>query len=149
MNSNPQEQLVIKTSRFGELTIPGDKVLDMPQGMVGFPQQHRWVMLKHGENSPFQWLQSVDAPELAFVLVTPLVFDPKYHFELGKTETALLKVDDPGQLQVWVVVNIPHGQPKAMTGNLKAPVVINLANRMAAQVILEADYSLRQALSGS
>lgn len=149
MTSHPQTPVIVPTSRFGEISVPLEKIIEMPQGMVGFPQHRRWAMLQHGESSPFQWLQSLDSPELAFVLVNPLIFDPKYQFELGKAETNLLKVDDPGQLQVWVVVSIPHGQPKKMTGNLKAPVVINLANRLAAQVILEADYSLRQPLVSS
>ncbi|MCB2184833.1 MAG: flagellar assembly protein FliW [Deltaproteobacteria bacterium] len=142
------ENLVIQTTRFGQISVPQANILCMPQGMIGFPERRRFALLRHRDKSPFQWLQCVDQPDLAFVVVTPLVFDPKYEFKLGQAETNLLEVADPSQIQVWVVVNIPHGHPEKMTGNLKAPVVINLANNLAAQVILDDQrYGLRHTLA--
>lgn len=145
--SSPQQELTIETSRFGQITVAADKVITLPQGMVGFPQQRRYVLLQHRPGSPLHWLQSLDRGDLAFVVVTPLLFDPQYKLALGRTETEMLKVEDPAQIQVWVVVTIPHGHPEQMTGNLRAPLVINLANRLGTQVILEdPSYSLRKPL---
>jgi flagellar assembly factor FliW len=45
------------------------------------------------------------------------------------------------------VVTIPHGSPENMTANLKAPVAVNLSNRIMAQIILEnSDYPLKKAI---
>lgn len=84
---------------------------------------------------------------MAFVVANPLVFDLKYQISLSNNDTRLLQVKDVKDIQVWAVVTIPHGQPDKMTANLKAPVVVNLANRLGAQIILEnPDYSVRHLL---
>ncbi len=136
-DSETQAMITVSTSRFGQIEVPAEQVITMPHGMVGFPQLSRYVLLKHREGSPFHWLQSLEEPSLAFVVMNPLIFDAGYEFTLGQTETKLLEVSDPRQIQVWVVVTIPHGAPERMTANLKAPVVVNLDTSLAAQVILE------------
>lgn len=135
--TNSPEPFVAQTSRFGEVQVDPQRVITMPQGMVGFPRATRYVLLQHRADSPLHWLQSLDQPDLAFVVVNPLMFDHQYQLVLGRTETELLKVKDPAQVQAWVVVTIPQGHPEKMTANMKAPVVVNLANRYAAQVILD------------
>ncbi len=148
--SDAQTKLTVKSSRFGEVEVPADRVITLPQGMIGFPQLRRYVLIRHREDSPFFWLQSLEASELAFVVVNPLIFDPQYKFTLSNAETKLLAVEDPSQIQVWVVVTIPAGKPDQMTANLKAPLVINLANRQAAQIILDdAKYSVQHPLASS
>jgi flagellar assembly factor FliW len=139
----------IQTSRFGELEATPEQIVDLPLGMVGFPCLRRYILFQHKPNSPFFWLQSLDRPDLAFVLVTPLLVEPGYQITISGNERTLLDVKDPGQIQVWSVVTIPHGAPDNMTANLKAPVVLNLENRLMAQIILESDqYPLKKAIKG-
>ena len=58
-------------------------VLDilMP-GLNGFEQLHRYALLID-DDSPVEWLQSVEQPQLAFALLEPFVFYPDYGFELA------------------------------------------------------------------
>lgn len=65
------------------------------------------------------------------------MFDPQYQLALGGAEAKILQVTDPKDIQVWVVVTAPQGHPDQITANLKAPVVINLAARLGAQIILD------------
>ncbi len=142
-----QATLKVQTARFGEIEAPEARVLALPLGMVGFPRLNRYVILEHRPGSPFHWLQSLDRPELAFVIMDPLVFDPQYQLVLGDNETKLLQVGDPRHIRVWVVVTIPQGSPEGMTANFKAPLVINAQKRLAAQIILEDPrWSVRQPL---
>jgi flagellar assembly factor FliW len=142
-----QADVKVQTSRFGEIEVQANKVITLPHGMVGFPRLNRYVLLEHRPGSPFHWLQSVDRPDLAFVITDPLLFDPTYQLTLGDNEANLLQVTDPRDVQIWVVVSIPQGSPEGMTANFKAPLVINLKNRLAAQIILEDPrWSLRQPL---
>jgi len=144
-NSPGQASVKVQTSRFGEIEVPAERLITLPMGMVGFPQLTRYVILEHRPGSLFHWLQCLDRPDLAFVIMDPLVFDPAYQLVLGGNEAKLLQVDDPRQVQVWVVVTIPQGTPEGMTANFKAPLVMNLQNRLAAQIILEDPrWSLRQ-----
>ena len=146
--TNAQDMVKVSSTRFGEMEIPADRVITLPQGMIGFPNLKRYVLIRHRDDSPFFWLQAMEAAELAFVMVNPLLFDAQYKFTLGNAETKLLAVEDPAQIQVWVVVTIPAGKPDQMTANLKAPLVINTANRQGAQIILDdAKYSVRHPLA--
>lgn len=145
--SNQQELISIETTRFGKISVPFDKVITLPHGMVGFPAYRRYALLRHREDSPFYWLQSMDRPELAFAVVSPLIFDRQYQVTLGNTETMLLQVQNAKDIQLWVVVTIPRGRPDHMTANLKAPVVINLNTNLGAQIIMDdPNYDVRQAL---
>lgn len=141
------EPVTASTSRFGEIQVPFEKVITLPHGMVGFSKLRRYALLQHSDNSPFNWLQSLDEPDLAFAVVSPFIFDRGYQITLGKVEANLLQVSDVSQVQLWVVVTIPHGKPQEMTANLKAPLVINLKTNLGAQIILDDPrYDVRQKL---
>ncbi|MBI4798794.1 MAG: flagellar assembly protein FliW [Desulfarculus sp.] len=142
-----QASLTMETTRFGQIEVPDERVITLPHGMVGFPRLTRYVILEHRPGSPFHWLQSLDRGDLAFVIMDPLVFDPHYQLALGDNDAKLLQVGDVRHIQVWVVVTIPQGTPENMTANFKAPLVINLQSRLAAQIILEDPrWSVRQSL---
>lgn len=136
----------INTSRFGEIEVENDSIVTMPRGMLGFSEIKRYVLVKHDENSPFIWYQAVDEPALAFVITDPFAFFPDY--EVGLTEEDLdeLGCRDISDLAVFVVVVIPENAEQ-MTANLKGPIVINTANRIARQVVLADErYSSNQSL---
>ncbi len=128
----------ITTTRFGTISIRKDKIINMPSGMLGFPDQKRFVVLQHKENSPFFWYQSVDDPTLAFVITNPFLFKPDYKIDLENILKELSwngneKNDD---LELYIVVNIPKGPPHKMTGNLIGPILINNKTRQAAQIVI-------------
>jgi flagellar assembly factor FliW len=141
------DNIKVNTSRFGELEVSPAQIVHMPLGMVGFPSLNRYILFPHKAESPFFWLQSLDRPDLAFVLINPLMVEANYQITLSGSDRKLLDIKDPNQIQVWTVVTIPHGAPDSMTANLKAPVVLNLENRLMAQIILESDdYPLKKVL---
>ena len=51
-----------------------EKIINMPDGIPGFRQQKRYVLLEKKETSPFYLFQCVDDPNLAFVVMDPLRF---------------------------------------------------------------------------
>ena len=132
----------IQTSRFGEIQVDAESVLSMPGGLIGFPKQESYVLIRHSQDSPFYWLQAVDDPELAFVIVDPAVFRPDYSVSFSPGLLRLMKADSPDELSIFVIVTIPQGRPEEMTANLLGPVAINTATRMARQLVLdEKNYS--------
>ena len=128
----------IKTTRFGTISVEKDKIIDMPFGMLGFPDKKKFVILQHQENSPFLWYQSVDDPTLAFVITNPFLFKPDYEINL---EGALKEMSWNGDgendnLEIYIVVNIPKGLPHKMTGNLIGPILINNKVHQAVQIVI-------------
>ncbi len=143
MTSNPQKtpaepaSVPINSRRFGLISVREDQIIILNPGLLGFSRFHRYVLIEHQEESPFLWLQSVDNPDLAFVVIDPLHIVPGYQpvplTEIMKDLEAE-KLDD---LKVFVILTIPPGQPEEMTANLMGPVVINLKNRRGRQLIIE------------
>ena len=61
----------IKTIRFGEIDIPEEEFILMKGSILGFERLSRFVLLIQDEKTPLWWLQAVDDPAVAFVVVNP------------------------------------------------------------------------------
>jgi flagellar assembly factor FliW len=144
----------IKTTRFGTIHLNDTQVIQMPDGMLGFPDSKRFVIIQNKENSPFFWYQSLDDPDLAFVITNPNDFVPTYQPDIDKHLESVSWIDLNKvfkQAACYVVVNIPRGAPEEMTANFMGPVVVDTKCRMAVQLVLsDAAYSHKtRLLSGS
>lgn len=128
----------IDTTRFGEIAIQADEIINMPFGMPGFSDQKQFVLLEHKKDSPFQWYQSIQDPSLAFVITDPFLFKPDYAVDMHKIlkELSWDRDVDEDQLKLYVIVNIPPGSPENTTANFIGPVLMNRATREAVQVII-------------
>ena len=127
------------TSRFGEIQVNEEKdIIVLPEGLIGFAQHKRFVLLEDPEQEPFLWFQSLDDPNLAFVLVDPLLFFPDYKVQVPKEDVALLGIEEPKDARVLVLVVVDE-DPAKITANLKGPVVLNPRDLNAKQVVLMDD----------
>jgi flagellar assembly factor FliW len=133
----------VNTTRFGTINTTEDKIIHMPLGMLGFPENKRFIMFRHKENSPFFWYQSADDPALAFVITNPFIFVPDYEIDAEEAAKAMSWNNiSNSDIELYVVANIPKGKPEEMTANLIGPILINVKNHQAAQMIISnSDYS--------
>jgi len=127
--------LKIETTRFGEIEIEEEKIITMPLGLLGFPENKRFVVFQHKENSPFFWYQSLDDPGLAFVITNPILFKPDYQVNSEAVLRDMKWFDEPA-LDLFVIVTIPQGRPQDMTANLVGPILVNLDTQEAVQMII-------------
>lgn len=137
-----EQMISVESSRFGTLEVPASSIIEFPSGLIGFPSANRFVMFEH--KPPFSWLQSLDDPALAFVVVDGFQF-PNYEVKApyGSKEIDLREDDEFGLL---VIVTV-RSDPTLTTANLKAPLFVNVRNRKGIQVIFDdARYSTRFAL---
>lgn len=130
----------IKTKVFGEVTIDDDKIIDFPNGIVGFPDLVQFTLIHDEEKGrdSIHWLQSIQEPAFAMPVIDPLLVCPDYNPEV---EDELLK--NIGELQpeetlILVTVTVPKDLTK-MSVNLRGPIVINAAEKKATQVIVDGD----------
>ena len=68
----------IQSTRFGRLNVDDDRVMTFPNGLLGFPSYTRFALIQTGQENYFFWLQSVDEPNLAFVVTDPSLFFKDY-----------------------------------------------------------------------
>jgi flagellar assembly factor FliW len=129
--------MILSTAYFGELEVQEEQVIYFSHGVFAFEDQKRFVLVPCEDTDiPMAWLQSLDDPDLAFVVKNPFVFRPDYEFKIsGEVETEL-DIRNPSDVTVLVLLVIPDDVNK-MTANLLAPVVINVVSKKGRQVILE------------
>ncbi len=135
--------MIVKTGRFGQLTVGDDECIEIPGGLLGFPQLKKFCLVDPGDETLILWLQSVDQEEIAFPLLEPKIFKPDYTAKLSASELRELRLSSVSQSAVFSVLTIPEDISQ-MTANLKAPIVINLKEKVARQVVLqENEYQVK------
>ena len=73
----------LKTVNFGEIEINEEDVIIFPEGIPGFEDSKKYVLIGNESNEAvFFWLQSVDAPDLCFVVTDPFMVYDGYGVDL-------------------------------------------------------------------
>lgn len=126
----------IQTSRFGNITVGEDDVLQFPEGLLGFSDLDRFVLLDDPSDEIFAWLQSCDEPSIAFPILEPELFVENFKLGLNKSDLKLLNNETGEGLRPFCIITIPE-DPTMMTANLKAPIVINVAQKLGRQCVLQ------------
>jgi flagellar assembly factor FliW len=126
----------ISTDRFGDMEFSEESVLHVVGGLIGFPELHGYVLIQRPNDVPFYWLQSIDDPTLALVLLDPLIFKPDYRPTLPEgLKTELMA--EASEITLFSIVTIPQGRPQDMTANLLGPLAVCPASHRARQLVLD------------
>ncbi len=138
--------MLIKTKDFEYIEISEDDIITFPNGVYGFEDAKKFVILKNPENKWMMYLQSVENEDPRFILLDPYMIFEDYNPQLPEDAFDLLGTSEKSDLSFFVVAVVPENI-KDMTVNLKSPVVINFNKKSGAQVILEnKDYTVRTRL---
>ena len=122
----------LRSERFGNYDVPANRVLHFAAGLIGFPAARRFALLDSSRpESPFRCLVCLDLPELGFVVCDPLRLWPDYAADVPALPEAR-----PEDVAVLAIVTLPR-DPREMTANLLAPLVLDSRSRAGAQVVLD------------
>ena len=91
----------------GKIEVDEADMIMFPQGILGFEEYKRYTVVNQ-EDSMFAFLQSLDEPDLAFVVMYPELVDQSYSVILTKEQIALLEIDEPEDGEVYGIVTIPE-----------------------------------------
>jgi len=136
--------MLLHTKHFGQLEIDEEGIVDFPEGLPGFEYVKRFILLgKNDEDSPFQWLQGVDNPDVAFVVIDPIILKKDYVVDVPDEEVEFLNITDSDKVMIFCIVVVPEDISK-MTANLKAPVLINPENKKGKQIVTDnKEYNIK------
>lgn len=126
----------IKTVRFGEVEIEKERIFRFALPIIGFDELKDFVILDINKESFFKWLQSVEDPSLAFPIVSVFSMNIDYSIDLPDNVVETLKIQNVESLLVMNIASIPQENPQGTTINLLAPLIFNLDEQLAGQVIL-------------
>lgn len=135
-----------QSTRFGTFEVNDDTLLVFPSGILGFPEWSKYVLLDHDTEAPFKWLQCVEEPQLAFVILDPDFFKPDYQIEVSLDALIEIQKQDSDELSVVTILTIPSDDPTAVTANLRGPLVMNHRTRLCKQLVLSEDWPTRYPL---
>ena len=148
--------MVVKTKIFGEIEVDESRFITFEDGILGFPDLKRFMLIHDEESSGAQlisWMQSIDEPAFAMPVLDPLKVCSNYNPEV-EDELLISLGDVQGEdILVLTTVTVPPEIEK-MTANLRAPFIINANNLKACQIILEDEkylikYPIYEVLKGN
>jgi flagellar assembly factor FliW len=139
--------MMISSTRFGEVEVRDDAVLDFPDGLFGLPGT-QYALLGDAPDSPFFWLHSTQHDDVAVPVTNPWLFFDAYEVRVSDEDAARLELADPGDADILCVVRATE-RLEDFSVNLAAPVVLHTASRLGRQIINDAHgYAVREPLFG-
>lgn len=129
--------IIVESKYFGSLECAEDKVITFEHGLIAFEEAKRYILIENQDpENPLWWLQAVDRPELAFVVMNPFIFKPDYEFEISPADLEELGIEKQEDVVALVIVVVPEDVRK-MTANLLAPVIFNARLKKGKQIVLQ------------
>lgn len=129
--------MIIESKYFGELEFAEEKIITFTHGLIAFAQMKRFILIENQDSeNPLWWLQSIDEPELAFVVINPFAFKADYEFELSPEDVEELAIQSQEDIVILAIVVVPE-EVKKMTANLLAPVIFNARLKKGKQIVLQ------------
>lgn len=116
--------------------MPEFPAIELVQPLPGFPDQRRFALVQLDDDGVLCQLQSLEDPNLRFLVMSPVPFFPDYAPEVSDDVVADLRITSPEDVIVLLVLNAGESLDTT-TANLMAPVVVNTATLRARQVILD------------
>lgn len=142
---------VCQTKFHGAIPYEPQQVLQVPQGLFGFPEEKEFLLLELPSSRPLVFIQSVHSQNLCFLSLPVQIVDPAYTLSmrvedlqvLGHRETALPVMGK----DLLCLAILTLGERRSATANLAAPLVIKIAAHRGIQAIVSGPYSTRHILS--
>jgi flagellar assembly factor FliW len=136
----------VSAAEYQAMPVKNENIVHLPLGLLGFESIKRYALLENQGEAPFCWLQVIDNPTLAFLVLPALEVFPEYEPDVPPEDVKFLGLNHPDDALVFNIVTL---QAKgSATVNLKGPIVINRFTLKAKQVVLAnaSRYSIQHPL---
>ncbi len=121
-----------------------EQVFTFAKGIPGFSEITSYTYVQ--QITPFSILQSVQQPEISFILLDPFAYFQQYEVEIPEDVIDELGIASEDKVVVRNIVSW-NKVPQHRTVNLVAPIIFNLDTMQAKQIILQnTDYTIRHPL---
>lgn len=121
-------------------------IITFNKGLPGFLDLKKFIIFPVEENEMFSILQSIEDESIGLVVISPFSKFKDYEFKLSDEKIEELKITVPEDVIILNTVTL-HSKIEEITTNLKAPIVINIKERLGEQIILDSDkYLIKQPL---
>ena len=134
------------TKYHGVRAYSDEDVIVFKKGLPGFKNLKNFIIFPLESNEAFSILHSIEDIEVGLVLITPFTVVADYEFKIPDTYIKELKIGSPEEVLVLTTVTL-SSNIENVTTNLKAPIIINIKEKLGEQLILDNDkYKIKQPL---
>ncbi len=141
-------KIKIETKYLEELDVEKESIINFPNGILGFENSTRFVLIDFPNNPLFKFLQDVDNVDICFILINPWDFFEDYEIDIPDKEldTIDLNPQIENSLEVYSIVTLGNSLNES-TANLLAPIIINIKSKIGKQYVLTyTSYSTKHKL---
>lgn len=125
-----------KNIQFGEFEYAPEHIITFPEGLLGFEDLHKFILINDEQSEPFLWLVSLEDEAISFPVLEPHSLLPTY-------TTGMF---DSDAFTTLVVVSLKPTVEES-TVNLRSPIIITNETQEGKQVVLENEtYQFQQPL---
>ena len=123
-----------------------DAIIHFDEGLIGFSEFKDFVLMENDSLAPFRLLQSLESPDVGFLVLEPTALVSNYYDLVPLREWESLGVGGRTKPLAFVIV-VVGANPESSTGNLQAPLLINYDSMVGKQIILtDSGFSVRYPL---
>jgi len=134
-------------SIIGKINANKEDIISFYSGLPGFENLKDFVLLSFPENEPIKWLVSLEDEGVVLPVIDPWVVRKDYFLDIDDEYIKLLEINNKEKLLIMSILRIPNDNPKDITVNLVAPLIINLENNRGMQILLDSqDYRIRHSV---
>lgn len=110
-------------------------IIDFNKGLPGFEDLKRFILFPVEDNEMFSVLHSIDDVEVGFVVISPFDVLKDYEIKLDDETIKKMKIEKPEDVLVVNTVTL-SSKVEDITTNLRAPIIINIKDKIGEQLIL-------------
>lgn len=137
--------MIISTKFFQNIEIEDNDIIDFDEGLPGFENVKRFVVINIKDNKLLKCLQSVDNKEVSFIAINPWDVFKDYNINIEDKELSLIGGTNIDDLKVFSLLTITQ---KGITANLLGPIIVNTAERKGKQFVqYNSKYTTRHTLT--
>ncbi len=112
-------------------------VVKFSEGIYGFENLNEFVFYKTDDkNSPLTIMQSIDNPNINFLVIPPTLIDPNYEIELDSVDINDMGIKSEEEVVVLAILTVMQSE-QFISANLKSPIIFSLKSKLGKQIIFD------------
>lgn len=112
--------------QIGEFEYDSKHIITFPEGLLGFEDLHKFILINDEQSEPFLWLVSLEDEAISFPVLEPHTVFPSY----------TTGVFEDKESTILVLVSLKPSLEES-TVNLRSPIIISNETQEGRQVVLE------------
>ncbi|WP_434304837.1 flagellar assembly protein FliW [Clostridium botulinum] len=136
----------LNTKYHGCIEYEEKDVIYFEKGIPGFEELKKFIIFPVEDNDVFSVFHSIEKDDMGIIVTSTFSIEKDYEIQLEEEQIKNLKLQDEKDTLVLNTVTLSSDMNK-ITANLRAPIVINIKEKIGEQIIINSDkYKVKHPL---